>query len=471
MSSLKHVDRIRLERFLEMEGGYVCDFSDRTFRDFVIETTGVDVYTLEYEEGGTSKANRLRTFWKKENDTTTSKLLKEIIEYQKIQKQNSGQGLSATDESLYHECVAIAGKLQVGNIANAEKPIEELSDAELLVIIRRAENTNIPDSLYQRASSEWQIRQSQKMLEATQNKSHGSDLDEIKKGMLELLNDPQYTKRTFSLFKKRFYGSSDDDLRGALRSIGAVSFFGKENGEQWGLRSRNGLSGKTANSAPPQEMVGSSPASSSPVNIVHSWLHFGDVVARDKVGGGKTAGNKESLLSKYYWYLLIPVVVLVLGFIITEGKLPLIFKSNATPSSISTDSTATSTTDFRKRLIGSIFDLVQEMRKIDKDLLREDFVQNHIAQSFDAEGQMQEVGKFESGDVWVTMGGTATDGGAEIIECHFDNSWEKQIRNLLAAKKTNVSFSGEVGYYAKGWIVINDCKILSLNEPARDASL
>ena len=46
------------------------------------------------------------------------------------------------------------------------KPIEQYSDAELLAVIRRAEDMNVPGSLYQRANNEWRIRQDQRVLEA-----------------------------------------------------------------------------------------------------------------------------------------------------------------------------------------------------------------------------------------------------------------------------------------------------------------
>jgi|GEM_PF-3372261 hypothetical protein len=49
------------------------------------------------------------------------------------------------------------------------KPIQEYTDAELLTIIRQAENTNVPGSLYQRANNEWQIRHQQKLIDATKN--------------------------------------------------------------------------------------------------------------------------------------------------------------------------------------------------------------------------------------------------------------------------------------------------------------
>lgn len=123
MSSLKHVDRLRLEKFLEMGGGYVCDFSDRTFGDFVMEATSVDVYSVEYEEGGTSKANRLRTFWKNEDDSVTAKLLKEIIEYQKIQKQTSKEEWNASNEELYRGCLDIANKIKGKSVISSNDAI------------------------------------------------------------------------------------------------------------------------------------------------------------------------------------------------------------------------------------------------------------------------------------------------------------------------------------------------------------
>ncbi len=59
-----------------------------------------------------------------------------------------------------------------------DKPIEQYSDVELLAIIRRAENANIPGSLYQRAQNEMQIRQQQKILDATK-RGHGGVFFEV----------------------------------------------------------------------------------------------------------------------------------------------------------------------------------------------------------------------------------------------------------------------------------------------------
>jgi len=121
MSNLKSTEKIKLEKFFEMGSGYVCDFSDRTFGNFILENTGVEVYTDEYAIGGTSKANRLRTFWEKESNYLTAKLISEMIEYWKSQKIISDKGLQQINAFLYQECLKIVTNLQ------ERRPIEDIN--------------------------------------------------------------------------------------------------------------------------------------------------------------------------------------------------------------------------------------------------------------------------------------------------------------------------------------------------------
>jgi hypothetical protein len=111
MSSLKHIERIKLEKLLGMSSGYVCDFSDRTFRDFVLEATDIDIYKPGYEGGGTSKANRLRTFWEKESDQLSGKLIYALLDYWKTQKLISNQDILPSEAMLCEECLKIADRL------------------------------------------------------------------------------------------------------------------------------------------------------------------------------------------------------------------------------------------------------------------------------------------------------------------------------------------------------------------------
>jgi hypothetical protein len=60
MADLTNIEKRNLERLLGMGSGYVLDFSNRTFEEFVLDSIGKSIYAGEYETGGGSKANRLR---------------------------------------------------------------------------------------------------------------------------------------------------------------------------------------------------------------------------------------------------------------------------------------------------------------------------------------------------------------------------------------------------------------------------
>jgi hypothetical protein len=69
------------EDLLGMASGYVLDFSNRTFQDFVQEHAGTDIYATKYAGNGNSKASRLRAFWQSEPDTSVGKILTELLDY------------------------------------------------------------------------------------------------------------------------------------------------------------------------------------------------------------------------------------------------------------------------------------------------------------------------------------------------------------------------------------------------------
>ena len=81
MSSLNMADRHNLEKLLGMEGGYVLNFSDSTFGQFLFEAVGVDIHSARYTPDGTSKARKLRAFWKLESDYLVGKLILALVDY------------------------------------------------------------------------------------------------------------------------------------------------------------------------------------------------------------------------------------------------------------------------------------------------------------------------------------------------------------------------------------------------------
>ena len=78
MADLKHKDRVLLEKALVMESGWVLDFSDRTFGNFIAEVLNFDVHE-KYRNCG-SKANKMRAIWKIESNEDVVKLLENIAD-------------------------------------------------------------------------------------------------------------------------------------------------------------------------------------------------------------------------------------------------------------------------------------------------------------------------------------------------------------------------------------------------------
>lgn len=117
--SLKSLEKVKLEKFLEMGGGYVCDFSNRTFGEFIAETANIDIYDKHMGFGG-SKANRLREFWNKQPNQIVSKVLDELLDYWRSQLTSGTlYGHQPLNEGLYNECKAIAKRLA------ADHPVED----------------------------------------------------------------------------------------------------------------------------------------------------------------------------------------------------------------------------------------------------------------------------------------------------------------------------------------------------------
>jgi hypothetical protein len=81
MSDLNNQEKRNLERLLGMGSGYVFDFSNRTFAEFVEDAVARNIYDQRYNYGSGSKANRLRGFWSEEPNHLTARLLRALIDY------------------------------------------------------------------------------------------------------------------------------------------------------------------------------------------------------------------------------------------------------------------------------------------------------------------------------------------------------------------------------------------------------
>ena len=80
MNKLTHIEKQKLERELCMGGGYVLDFSNRTFEEFFREVVGVQIYDSRFDLASGSKANRMRAFWQVATDEQLRLLFNGILE-------------------------------------------------------------------------------------------------------------------------------------------------------------------------------------------------------------------------------------------------------------------------------------------------------------------------------------------------------------------------------------------------------
>ena len=108
MSSLRNIDKQKFEQLFEMQSGYVLNFSNRTFDDFALDSIG-----REIGDCSSSKANRLRGFWRKEGDALVGKLMDDMLTY-------GAEMDLLEDNALFGTCRRIAQSLM------KEGPVAEL---------------------------------------------------------------------------------------------------------------------------------------------------------------------------------------------------------------------------------------------------------------------------------------------------------------------------------------------------------
>lgn len=109
MADIGIANQVKMEKVLDMGGGYVLDFSNDSFQRFVDNSVGVDIYDEKYDLSSGSKANRLRSFWDQEPNHRVAKLLADLLEYAKA------RGLVEERQLLFEECQAIVVDLSTSS--------------------------------------------------------------------------------------------------------------------------------------------------------------------------------------------------------------------------------------------------------------------------------------------------------------------------------------------------------------------
>ena len=87
--TIRTIDMRLIDDLFGMGGGYVLDFSDRTFAAFFAEELGINIDDSRYAAEGTSKAKRLRYFLKTSDASVTVRTLSALWEYREANRRRN----------------------------------------------------------------------------------------------------------------------------------------------------------------------------------------------------------------------------------------------------------------------------------------------------------------------------------------------------------------------------------------------
>jgi hypothetical protein len=136
MSDLTFFEKQKFEKLLGMGSGYVLEFSNRTFTEFVADSTGRNIFDSRYDYASGSKANRLRAFWLKESNAVVGKLMSDLLD------------MIEADGPAKDACRLIVGRLLGKNPVPTEKPIVEIKEQPSAHLIRSKELAQLRETFH-----------------------------------------------------------------------------------------------------------------------------------------------------------------------------------------------------------------------------------------------------------------------------------------------------------------------------------
>jgi len=118
MANLKYGEKNDFEALLGMRTGYVLDFTNRQFREFVLDSVRLDIEDPVIGSTG-SKAVRLRHFWNNQPDHIVGRLMNDLVE--RTSEENA---------VLRKRCIAAAERLSKSAAVQDASVISEFSGVE-----------------------------------------------------------------------------------------------------------------------------------------------------------------------------------------------------------------------------------------------------------------------------------------------------------------------------------------------------
>jgi len=131
MSDLTNIEKRHFEKLFGMSSGYVLDFSNRTFDEFVVDSTGLSIMDEKYNQASGSKSNRLRAFWTIEPNDVVAKLLRDLLQCVSTESADSEK------QKLYDACTqTVARLLGVANMPEIVELTHNSNEKEFSILAR-----------------------------------------------------------------------------------------------------------------------------------------------------------------------------------------------------------------------------------------------------------------------------------------------------------------------------------------------
>lgn len=136
VAAIDNLLKQKLEHLLGMRGGYVLDFSNSSFADFVRSSIGVEPY--ERQEG--SKAQVLRSLWSSLSDSEFARLTIDMLEYRRLAQKLGRYAPADTSGAAIDGDLAEEVLEQVGQLLG---PTEQLTRDEAAFLAKDIERVDV----------------------------------------------------------------------------------------------------------------------------------------------------------------------------------------------------------------------------------------------------------------------------------------------------------------------------------------
>ena len=136
---IRALDMRLIDDLFGMGGGYVLDFSDRTFAEFFSDELDIDIDHPKFSAEGTSKAKRLRYFLRTSDSSTRVRVLRALWDYRCAQQRRKRIEEKVPDaHAEFDRLIArVSGSPgTTAKVTDTQKPVIQVGDPYVLTNLK-----------------------------------------------------------------------------------------------------------------------------------------------------------------------------------------------------------------------------------------------------------------------------------------------------------------------------------------------